>query len=331
MSETMNITDPYFMSYHIYSLALSDKDMRDGLGKALYFTKLAFNADNVILYKLNESGDYAHIHNSALMNTNSSLITVVLNSAKTLLDNKKKYELNLNFNNIGNIAFIKINVNDNVYVIALTGNKKFINLVDDKFLNIFIDTMDKILDKLEQFEELKKSSDVDTLTGLSNRNAYERDMNERQISDGMIYVIFDLFRLKTINDNYNHKKGDEYINKAAEVLKKHFPKYIYTIDSTGKKVRSETGSCIYRIGGDEFVLVSDTETCENVQVKLMIIQDEIKNMDLNVDEPLGINYGFVQAKDGDKLRDLYLKSDRLLADSKREQYKRMGIERRGSK
>lgn len=330
MPEEMNITDPYFMSYHIYALALSDKDMRDGLGKALYFTKLSFNADNVILYKQDESGDYTHIHNSSMMNTNSSIVTAILNSAKIMLDNQKKYELNLNFNNLGNVAFIKVNVEDGVYVVALTGNKKLINL-EDKFLNVFIDTMGKILGKLEQFEVLKKSSDIDTLTGLSNRNAYERDMNARQISDGMIYVIFDLFRLKTINDNYNHKKGDEYIKKAAEVLKKHFPKYIYTIDSTGKKVRFETGSCIYRIGGDEFVLVSDTETYESVQVKLMIIQDEIKNMNLNVEEPLGINYGFVQAKDGDELRDLYLKSDHLLADSKKEQYERLGIERRGSK
>lgn len=330
MREDLNITDPYFMAYNIYSLALKDENMRDGIGKALYFAKLSFNADNIILYKVNEQGDYVHIHNSALMNTNSSVVTAILNSAKSILDNQKQYELNLNFGNIHNIAFIKINVNNDTYVVALTGKEQFVNF-DARFLSVFTDTMSKVLDKLDQFEKLTKSSDIDILTGLSNRNAYERDMNEKTISNGMIYVIFDLFRLKTINDNYSHQKGDEYIKKTAEVLKKHFPKYIYTIDATGKKVRTETGSCIYRVGGDEFVLISDTETYESVQIKLMIIQDEIKNMNLNVEETLGVNYGFVQAKDGDTLRDLYLKSDNLLSDSKREQYQRLGLERRSIK
>lgn len=330
MREDLNITDPYFMAYNIYSLALKDENMRDGIGKALYFAKLSFNADNIILYKVNEQGDYVHIHNSVLMNTNSSVVTAILNSAKSILDNQKQYELNLNFGNIHNIAFIKINVNNDTYVVALTGKERFVNF-DASFLNIFTNTMSAILNKLDQFEKLTKSSDIDILTGLSNRNAYERDMNEKTISNGMIYVIFDLFRLKTINDNYSHQKGDEYIKKTAEVLKKHFPKYIYTIDATGKKVRTETGSCIYRVGGDEFVLISDTETYESVQIKLMIIQDEIKNMNLNVEETLGVNYGFVQAKDGDTLRDLYLKSDNLLSDSKREQYQTLGLERRSSK
>lgn len=325
--EEVNVFDPYFMAYHIFSVALKDKDMRDGITKALYFTKLCFNADNVILYKKNDSGDYVHKYNSALMNSNSSIVTAILNSAQSMLESQKKYELNLNFNNMHNIAFVKIRFDNHNYVVALTGDKQFKNL-DDKFLNIFIGTMSEILGKLEQFEKLTKTSEVDVLTGLSNRNSYESDIREKEISDGMVYAIFDLFRLKTINDNYDHQKGDEYIKKTADILRKHFPKYIYTIDSTGKKTKVETGSCLYRIGGDEFVLISDTETYENAMIKIMIIQDEIRNMDLGVNEPLGVNFGLVQGKNGDKFRDLYLKSDALLSQNKREYYESLGYDRR---
>ena len=327
MEEVMNVFDPYFMAYHIFSVALKDRDMRDGITKALYFTKLCFNADNVILYKQNSSGDYVHKYNSALMNSNSTVVTAILNSAQSMLENQRKYELNPNFDNMHNITFIKISFDNHNYVVALTGDKKFKNL-DDKFLNIFIETMSEILSKLEQFEKLTKTSEVDILTGLSNRNSYESDIREKEISDGMVYAIFDLFRLKTINDNYDHQKGDEYIKKTADVLRKHFPKYIYTIDSTGKKTKTETGSYLYRIGGDEFVLISDTESYENAGIKIMIIQDEIRNMDLGVNEPLGINFGLVQGKSGDTFRDLYLKSDALLSQNKREYYETLGYDRR---
>ena len=328
MYEDMSRIDPYFMACNIYKLGLKDKDMRNGIPKVLFFNKMCFNADNVILYKLNENGDYVHVYNSALMDANSSLVTAVLNSAKGILNNQKKYQLNLNFDNIKNIAFIKIDVDNSEYVVALTGQKEFINL-DDKFVSVIVDAMSRILDKLEQFEALMKSSDIDTLTGLNNRNAYERDMGEREISAGMIYVIFDLFRLKNVNDDYSHQKGDEYIKKSAEILKRHFPQYVYTIDSTGKKVRSETGSYIYRVGGDEFVLVSDTETYESVKYKIMIIQDEIKNMDLNINEPIGIDCGLFEAKEGDTIRDLYLNSDNILSENKEIHYQQLGLDRRG--
>lgn len=327
MLEEMSISDPYFMAYHIYSLALKDKNMRDGITKALYFAKIAFNANNIILYKKNENGDYVHEHNSALMNNNSTVVTAVLNSAKSILENQKKYEIKLNFDNVHNIAFIKIDLENQDYIVSLVGNSEFRNL-DNRFLNIFIETMREILSKLEEFDGLMKISEVDILTKLSNRNTYERYIHNSQVSEGMIYAIFDLFRLKSINDNYDHQKGDEYIKKTAEILKRHFPKYIYVIDSAGKKIKSETGSCLYRIGGDEFILISNTESYENALIKIMIIQDEIKNMDLNVSEPLGINYGLVRAENGDTFRDLYLKSDALLSKNKEEYYQSVGLNRR---
>ena len=325
--DEMNLADPYYMAYHIYSLALKDEDMYDGLSKVLYFSKICFDADNVILYRQDETGDYIHEHNSALMNTNSSIVTAILNSAKSLLENNYKYELDINFNNLNKVAFIRIPIKGRSYALAITGNKKFRNF-DDKFISVYQATMQEILGKLEQFESLRKTSEVDVLTRLSNRNKYEKDITDMEISDGMIYAIFDLFRLKNINDNYDHQKGDEYIKRTAEILKKHFPKFAYYIDPTGKKVRSETGSSLYRIGGDEFALISKTESYDSAKIKIMIIQDEVKNMDLGIDEPLGINYGLVKAKNGNTFRDLYLESDALLSENKIEQYQQLGLERR---
>ena len=78
ISEEMQISDPYFMAYHILSTALRSKNMHEDIPKTLYMAKLFFNADDVILYKQNENGDYIHKYNSALMSFNPALITTCL-------------------------------------------------------------------------------------------------------------------------------------------------------------------------------------------------------------------------------------------------------------
>lgn len=322
-----NISDPYFIAYHIYSLALKDKNINDGLSKALYLIKICLDADSAILYEQNENGDYIHKNNSSLMSSNSSFISSILNSAQNLLEDNQKYELDINFGNLHHIVFIKINSDNHNYVLALAGNHKF-NKLDNQLLNILIKSMKEVLNKLEQFNSIIETAEIDTLTGLSNRNMYENYVNNEQVTDKTIYAIFDLFRLKSINDNYSHQKGDEYIKKTADILKKHFPKYFYTIDSTGKKNKCFTGSCLYRVGGDEFVLISNRDSFESIQIKIMIIQEEVKKMDLNVSETLGINYGLVQGKNDETFRDLYLKADLLLSQNKSEYYKTTGYERR---
>ena len=327
MKEEVNKIDPYYIAYNILLTALKNEDIRDGISKSLYMTKMCFNADNVILYKLNENGDYVHKYNQSLMKSNSSLTTSILNYTKATLKDNQATELKLDFMNLHNVAFIPVETNDEKYVIALTGDKDFENL-NNTFVSTFINTMHTLLEKVELFERLMKSSEIDTLTGLSNRNAFEDYQNKTELTNGTVYVLFDLFRLKNINDNYSHAKGDEYIKKTADILKKYFPKYVYTVDSTGKKSRANTGSYLYRIGGDEFVLISNTESFQDTMLKIMIIQNEIQNLDLGINEILGINYGLVERKDNQTFRDLYLEADKLLSQNKKQTYETLGFERR---
>ncbi len=143
-----------------------------------------------------------------------------------------------------------------------------------------------------------------------------------------VFGLFDLFRLKHINDNYNHAAGDEYIRKAAEIISKHFPKYIYTEDENGKTTRRKTGSTVYRIGGDEFALISTTETLESAKLKAKLIQEEGKIIDLGFDTQVGINFGLVANETGENLKQLYLLADDELSKDKRQMYQELGLDRR---
>ena len=93
--------------------------------------------------------------------------------------------------------------------------------------------------KKEQ-EYLTYLSYRDTLTMLYNRNKYTEILNSYRkkaiTNTGVAYI--DLNGLKKINDEQGHNAGDIFIKTAGSIIEKFFPE-----------------AC-YRIGGDEFVVIS---------------------------------------------------------------------------
>lgn len=319
------IDDPYFLAYQILAMSLKNREMNDnGFAKALYLIKIEFNASDVLVYKKSDYGEYVHSFNEPLMKDNSTMTTVVLNTSKSLIEKKKYYDMKLNIGNNSNVLFIPITLEDASYMIAITNNK---NMPSDKKIDLYIETIRIVLDMYEMIKQLKKSADVDSLTGLNNRMAYDKAIGNEPAT-GLIYVIFDLFRLKMVNDKYGHDFGDRYIKGTADILKKYFPKKVPLKVENGRIVKLLTGSCVYRVGGDEFVLMAENETYESMQVKLLIVQEEVKNLDLSIDERLGVNYGMAIKLHNESYHDLYLEADSKLSENKIEMYRQLGINRR---
>lgn len=103
--------------------------------------------------------------------------------------------------------------------------------------------------------ELLKKSETDALTGLSNRsclNAYAEEAFERaMIQHSMLGVeILDIDFFKQYNDNYGHQAGDECLIRVALEIK-NLEKY--------GKVR------VFRYGGDEFVILYENYSREEIQ------------------------------------------------------------------
>lgn len=82
---------------------------------------------------------------------------------------------------------------------------------------------------------------IDHLTNVYNRNALERDLNERQGNGAEYYLIADLNNLKTVNDTLGHSAGDALLQGFAQLL----------ADAVGANGR------VYRQGGDEFAVLYD--------------------------------------------------------------------------
>lgn len=88
----------------------------------------------------------------------------------------------------------------------------------------------------------KDMSNTDYLTQLKNRNAYQLDMGNRIACKGEAgtgFLVIDLNGLKYVNDTMGHDAGDQYIECIAKAY---------------QNMNTKEG-IMYRIGGDEFVVV----------------------------------------------------------------------------
>lgn len=93
---------------------------------------------------------------------------------------------------------------------------------------------------------LEIQRDTDLMTGARSRASYIHDIGKMYGEGRSLGVIFaDVNGLKMTNDTKGHEAGDRLIREAFEVLLQHY---------------HEPGDRIYRIGGDEFVVISTDDS-----------------------------------------------------------------------
>ncbi len=134
------------------------------------------------------------------------------------------------------------------------------NLNETSVIRAVSSFVSDFLDKNRHMEKLYRISYFDNLTGLRNRHSYSLKIAEleERVPDmlGVIYV--DINGLKAVNDKHGHKKGDEYIGRMGSFLSE-----IY-------------GDCVFRIGGDEFVVICAGRECAAFEQQLKQMMDCIE-------------------------------------------------------
>ena len=117
-----------------------------------------------------------------------------------------------------------------------------------------------ISNEMLQKEELgstRKMAYTDALTGVKNKRAFEekKEEIEQSLAAGSInefgIIVCDLNGLKVINDTKGHDAGDNYIKEASKIICTFFKH-----------------SPVFRIGGDEFVVLLQHEDFRNRETLL---------------------------------------------------------------
>ncbi len=108
---------------------------------------------------------------------------------------------------------------------------------------------EKLNKKRYELQESIRAAEIDSLTQIYNRGAYDRRLNEAvkysQRQGGLLcLILLDLDYFKQVNDTFGHQAGDEVLKKMAGYMQRY----------TRKDVDH-----VCRMGGDEFAIVLFTE------------------------------------------------------------------------
>ena len=120
-----------------------------------------------------------------------------------------------------------------------------------------------IQDRKELELKLEELGLHDTLTGLFNSNYYH--MQERRLNDvddnSIGLIMCDLDDLKKINDSFGHASGDKSLIDFAQILKRNFSEEIV----------------IARIGGDEFIILLENFTKDEIRDRYLGLLQSMKD------------------------------------------------------
>lgn len=171
----------------------------------------------------------------------------------------------------------------------------------------------KIMKEKYEKEKLLYISNTDALTGCLNRHAYETDINKLDLKKEWIYISLDLNSLKHINDTYGHDVGDEMICAAATCMMASFGEF-------GR---------VYRIGGDEFVVIV-TQKPDELDAMTKHFDSSVAEWRGKIVDSMTISYGCVRSleEDWELVHDIEKEADRRMYASKARYYSDSGIDRR---
>lgn len=156
-------------------------------------------------------------------------------------------------------------------------------------------------------KEINKQKDIDELTGLKNKAALTRKINEFFADDnnnkGLLFVL-DVDYFKSINDKYGHDVGDVVLQKLGKYLKEKFP----------------NDEIVGRFGGDEFIIflrnVDDLKQADRIAREITSETPEL--IKLPTDEvKFGISVGVAIYKGKEKnYSEIFKKADIALYKTK---------------
>ena len=173
----------------------------------------------------------------------------------------------------------------------------------NKYIDDLLATTTKLEGAVKKADDMKKLADRDALTGINNKRAYfeiEDRLNEeiRAGKANFAIAMIDLNDLKVTNDTLGHEKGDALIIAISQIIKKIFTK-----------------SPVYRVGGDEFVVVCEGEDLKNIEKLEKDFKKDIREVDTEVSAAIGV--ALFDPKTDNNVEDTFKRADKRMYEEKK--------------
>ncbi|WP_024865263.1 GGDEF domain-containing protein [Butyrivibrio sp. FCS014] len=240
----------------------------------------------------------------ALIHVNNYIITPIL----TLSDTAKNY-CSTDSGAVHH-AFERITYDNNDEMAQLINSLKQMEFGMNENIAALMDTRGALKITEEKANTMEELAIKDSLTGVWNRLAYEAEVSKlnEEILDGFTEFgisMIDLNELKTINDTYGHENGNTYIIRLSNLICDVFKR-----------------SKVFRIGGDEFAVISKNKDFRNIDKLIEDFYDRLRLMQedssLKPWEKASAALGFARFDESaDKsVDDVFKKADRAMYDKK---------------
>ncbi|MBQ7542493.1 MAG: diguanylate cyclase [Clostridia bacterium] len=154
-------------------------------------------------------------------------------------------------------VFSGLNISRKDEIGALAASMKQMEEEIDGYITNLEQTTGDLMSAREQAEQMNRAANIDALTKVRNKRAYDvevKRLNESTQPYGLLMI--DLNELKTINDTYGHEKGDISLVTLCQIICRVF-----------------RHSLIYRIGGDEFIVILENDDYEKREELIRSILD----------------------------------------------------------
>lgn len=157
---------------------------------------------------------------------------------------------------------------------------------------------------------LRRSADTDSLTGIANRAAFDRALDEamtRAHADGtpLLLALVDLDGFKAINDTLGHTAGDDVLRGVGREL----------------QARWLMDSFVARLGGDEFAVLIENPTLAAAPTQICARLEESLRFPIAMNGLAMVSAGTVGitalSSDCHSIRDFVHRADTVLYQAKR--------------
>jgi len=175
---------------------------------------------------------------------------------------------------------------------------------DDKNIGVLGISRD-ITSLKEANQRLKAQTLLDELTGIKNRKAYNLKIKSllavfTRYQTPFSIISIDIDDFKKINDTYGHDIGDKVLQKFSDLI----------------EVNIRQTDHLFRIGGEEFVILSEARKKSEVILLAEKIRSIVANQILILDINITISLGISEVKIGDNENTIAKRVDTLLYKAK---------------
>lgn len=165
-------------------------------------------------------------------------------------------------------------------------------------LNVMASFIVSIINRRELFRKLTNISYYDRLTGAGNRYAMESSINEIDLNKSIGVIYGDVMNLKNTNDTEGHLEGDKLLLQSYDHLCRYFDK-----------------KDIFRIGGDEFVVICSAISKDDFKKRIASIKNDMENSKAKI----ALGHIWKDICD-EKIENLIVQADQLMYEEKRRYY-----------